>query len=181
MDRGRGAGAGGEPRALIAPAFADRLLSSAPPPVWYSVGPVATILVVQADPALRRAWTAALRDGGHAVLEVGDVTEGVRHAREGGIDAVILDSVDPSRSARALVDELERLPEPPPLVLVSSSPRAPEQSAHLGAAAFVPKPCSPDDVLHAVTRVVSGRPRSILGDLALDDDENTEKRRLDQL
>lgn len=105
------------------------------------------------------------------MLEVTDVAEGVRDAREGGIDAVVLDSIDPARSARALIEELQRLPEPPPLILVSSSPRAPEQSAHLGAAAFVPKPCVPDDVALAVEKVVSSRrPRSIV------DDEDTEKR-----
>lgn len=133
-----------------------------------------TILVVQADPALRGAWSESLRAHGHAVLEVGDVTEGVRHAREGGIDAVVLDSLDPARSARALIDELQRLPEPPPLILVSSSPQAPEQSAHLGAAAFVPKPCVPDDVALAVEKVVSSRrPRTFV------DDEDTDKRTRD--
>lgn len=105
------------------------------------------------------------------MLEVSDVAEGVQDAREGGIDAVVLDSLDPARSARALIEELQRLPEPPPLILVSSSPQAPEQSAHLGAAAFVPKPCVPDDVALAVEKVVSGRrPRTIV------DDEDTEKR-----
>lgn len=134
-----------------------------------------TILVVQADPDLRAAWTQALRDRGHAVLEVGDVAEGVRHAREGGIDVVVLDSIDPSRSAKALIDELQRLPEPPPLILVSSSPQAPEQSAHLGAAAFVPKPCLPEDVAAVADSVVSARPR------ALEDDEPTDRRLLDDL
>jgi DNA-binding response OmpR family regulator len=135
---------------------------------------VGTILVVQADPALRGAWSESLRAHGHAVLEVGDVTEGVRHAREGGIDAVVLDSLDPARTARALIDELQKLPEPPPLILVSSSPQAPEQSAHLGAAAIVPKPCAGDDVTLAVDKVVSSRrPRTFV------DDEDTEKRQRD--
>jgi DNA-binding NarL/FixJ family response regulator len=108
------------------------------------------------------------------VLEVPDVAEGVQNAREGGIDAVVLDSLEPARSARALIDELQRLPEPPPLILVSSSPRAPEQSAHLGAATFVPKPCAPEDVAHAVEKVVSSRrPRSIV------EDDDTEKHQRD--
>lgn len=134
-----------------------------------------TILVVQADPALRGAWSITLRAQGHAVLEAADIAIGVQHAREGGIDAVVLDSIDPARSARTLIDELERLPEPPPLILVSSSPQAPEQSAHLGAASFVPKPCAPDDVALAVDRVVSSRrPRSFV------DDDDTGKHRLDE-
>jgi DNA-binding response OmpR family regulator len=136
---------------------------------------VGTILVVQADPVLRAEWTELMRRRGHAVLEAGDIGVGVGHAREGGIDVVVLDSVDPSRSAKALIDELQRLPEPPPLILVSSSPTAPEQSAHLGAVAFVPKPCLAEDVVFAVDGVVSARPRGF------DDDEPTGRRRLDDL
>jgi DNA-binding response OmpR family regulator len=136
---------------------------------------VGTILVVQADPVLRAEWSEALRHRGHAVLEASDVAAGVAHAREGGIDLVVLDSLDPSRSAKALIDELQRLPEPPPLILVSSSPQAPEQSAHLGAVAFVPKPCAPDDVAAVADSVVSARPRGF------EDDEPTGRRRLDDL
>jgi CheY-like chemotaxis protein len=136
---------------------------------------VATILVVQADPVLRASWTSTLEACGHSVLAVKDVPLAVVRAREGGVDTVVLDTSDPDRSARALLEALQRLPEPPPLILVSSSPQAPEQSAHLGAAAFVPKPCLPDDVALAVEKVVSGRrPRSIV------DDEDTEKRRLSE-
>jgi len=123
-----------------------------------------TVLVVQADPRLIATWSSALRARGHAVLEVSEVAAAVERAREGGIDAVVLDSLDPSRSARALLDSLARLPEPPPLILVSSSPQAPELSARLGAAAFVPKPSSPDDIVAAVDRVVGGRPRVLLDD-----------------
>ncbi len=131
-----------------------------------------TILIVQADPELRLEWSAAIRLRGLAVVEVGDITEAVRHAREGGIDAVVLDSMDPARSARALIEELQRLPEPPPLILVSSSPQAPEQSAHLGAAAFVPKPCAPEDLAMVAEKLISARPRNIL-------DEDTERRMRD--
>ncbi|HVK78524.1 MAG TPA: response regulator [Kofleriaceae bacterium] len=126
------------------------------------------ILVVQADPALRESWSKALAARKYAVLAERDVPEAVARAREGGIDAVLLDSVEPGRSARTLIDELGRLPEPPPLILVSSSPKAPELSAHLGAAAFVPKPCSPDEVAGVVAGVVGARVRLI------PDDEPTE-------
>jgi two-component system OmpR family response regulator len=137
---------------------------------------VGTILVVEADVVLRSDWTRSLRERGHAVLEANDLADAVRHAREGGIDAVVLDSIDPARTARALIDELQRLPEPPPLILVSSSPTAPEQSAHLGAAAFVPKPCTGEDLARVAEGLVSARPRSILGD---DDDDTERLRRTD--
>ncbi len=118
-------------------------------------GLVATILVVQEDPILRASWSKLLETHGHEVLAEADVIEAVVRAREGGIDAVVLDTSDPGRSARTLLDELQRLPEPPPLILVSSSSKAPELSARLGAAAFVPKPCTPDEVAGVVAGVVN--------------------------
>jgi CheY-like chemotaxis protein len=119
------------------------------------IASVSTVLVVQPDPLLNDAWCQTLAVRGHEVLAVSGVIDGIQRAREGGIDVVVLDSVDPSRSARALIDELQRLPEPPPLILVSSSPHAPELSAHIGAAAFVPKPCEPDDLADEVQRVAT--------------------------
>ena len=122
------------------------------------------VLVVQADPALRASWGAALVGHGYAVLAEAEVGAAVERAREGGIDAVLLDSGEPARSARDLVDELGRLPEPPPVILVSSSPKAPELSAHLGAAAFVPKPCTDDELISVVDGVVGARVRRIVLD-----------------
>lgn len=120
---------------------------------------VATILLVQSDPALRGAWARALRTGHHAAIGVASLEEAIRHAREGGIDVVVFDGSGRERDGRALVEELDRLPEPPPMILVSSSPRAPELSAHLGAATFVPKPCTGEDIVAECERLSSRRPR----------------------
>jgi CheY-like chemotaxis protein len=52
------------------------------------------------------------------------------------------------------VRELDALPDAPPVVLVSGSPHAPEISARIGAAAFVPKPIEPGELAAVVDRVV---------------------------
>jgi DNA-binding NtrC family response regulator len=121
---------------------------------WY-IASVSTVLVVQPDPLLNEAWCQALAIRGHEVLAVSGVIDGIQRAREGGIDVVVVDSYDTSGAVSELVAELDRLPDAPPLILVSSSPHAPELSAHIGAAAFVPKPCEPDDLADEVQRVAT--------------------------
>ena len=118
-----------------------------------------TVLVITDDPALRRAWADALEAEQHAVVAVDGVAGAIGHAREGGIDLVVFDASARPQDGRLLMEALDRLPEPPPLVLVSSSPRGPELSAHLGAAAFVPKPCTDDDLAGECVRLLAGRPR----------------------
>lgn len=119
---------------------------------------MSTVLLVQADAVLHEQWADALTRNGHEVLSVRVIADGVLRAREGGIDVVVLDSPsDGDASTRELVSELERLPEPPPLVLISESPRAPELSAQVGAAGFLPKPCSTEDLTDLVMRVATAR------------------------
>lgn len=133
---------------------------------------MSTILVVQPDPELHGAWTEALTRSAHDVLGVRAVADAVSRAREGGIDVVVVDPAAGGDGAvRELVSELERLPEPPPIVLISESPDAPELSAQIGAAGFLPKPCSSEDVVEIVARVASAtvRPRPF-------DDETTAPR-----
>lgn len=134
---------------------------------------VPTILLVQPDSSLRSSWSDALEADGHSVLAEENVIDAVARAREGGIDAVVLDAADPGASARVLIDRLHRLPEPPPLILVSSSSQAPELSARIGAAAFVPNPCTGAELARAVGGVVNSYVRSAI------DDEDTRRNKFD--
>jgi DNA-binding NtrC family response regulator len=121
---------------------------------------MSTVLIIQPDLGLSGAWFEALAGNGHDVLSVRGVGEAVARVREGGVEAIVCDSNDDDEAAvRELMAELERLPEPPPLVLVSESPRAPELSAQIGAAAFLPKPCTAEDLIELVARVASARVR----------------------
>ena len=134
-----------------------------------------TVLLVQSDAILRGVWTRALQARHHAVIAAADLETAIGHAREGGIDLVVFDGSERAHDGRALIEELDRLPEPPPVILVSSSPRAPELSAHLGAASFVPKPCTSEDLVAECERLANGRTRRIL------EDEPTERRHFDDL
>jgi DNA-binding NtrC family response regulator len=123
---------------------------------WY-IASVSTVLVVQPDPLLNEEWCQTLAVRGHEVLAVSGVIDGIQRAREGGIDVVVVDSYDTSGAVSELVAELDRLPDAPPLILVSSSPHAPELSAHIGAAAF-----EPEDLADEVQRVATVRVRRLV-------------------
>ena len=133
----------------------------------------ATVLVITADADARGAWAAALEAERHAVISAASIEVGVGHTREGGLDAIVFDASDREHEGRALVAALDRLPEPPPLTIVSSSLRGPELSAHLGAAAFVPKRCTAADIVDECARLLGVRTWSDPG-LAIRPDTNRE-------
>ena len=128
---------------------------------WYSAR-VSTVLVVQPDPQLNDVWCRTLAARGHEVLSVRGVREGIERAREGGIDVIVVDAYGAEGPLAELVAELDRLPDAPPIILVSSSPQAPETSAHIGAAAFVPKPCDPNDLASEVQRIAGAAVRRLV-------------------
>jgi two-component system NtrC family response regulator len=133
---------------------------------------VSTVLVVEADPKLCRRWSSALELTGHTVLVAQRLTDGIHRVREGGIDLIFLDPGDGPKGLEYFVVALSRLPDPPPFILISSSPKAPEISAQVGAAAFLPKPCTGDDIVDLASRHASAPLRE-----PAHDDEPTEPRR----
>ncbi len=145
-----------------------RLFPSLHPPANLST--VSTVLVVQAHRDLNKDWCAAVEAAGHTVISAQGVADGVRRVREGGIDVILVDHWRSEGGLTEFVNELERLPDPPPFVLISDSPRAPEISARVGAAAFVPKPCSNDEIIKTVQRLGA---MPVRGDM---DDEPTQPR-----
>jgi DNA-binding response OmpR family regulator len=114
---------------------------------------VGSILVVQTDPAEQLA--AAIEAAGHSVQVVYSPREALPIARDGGIDVVVIDAYDPRVRIPELAKQIDALPDAPPIVLVSSSPHAPEISARIGATAFLPKPCEPSELVALVDRLVT--------------------------
>ena len=112
-----------------------------------------SILLVQTDPA--EPLLATIERGGYAVHVVYATSDAMPIAREGGIDLVVIDAYDPRVRIPELAKQIDALPDAPPIVLVSSSPHAPEISARIGATAFFPKPLDEEDLLAAVDRLVT--------------------------
>jgi DNA-binding NtrC family response regulator len=126
---------------------------------------VGSILLVEADPETCGRWSADLGIAGHAVQTATAMRDALSAIREGGIDVVVIDAYDPSVGVVELAAALERLPDTPPLVLVSSSPVAPEISARICAAHFLAKPCEPNELVDVVDRLLGHhRPVLVLDD-----------------
>ena len=81
--------------------------------------------------------------------------------RDGGIDVVVIEGHDACAGVGELARGLDALPDAPPIVLASGSPAAPEISARIGAAHFLPMPCDPDELVAVVGRLL-GRLRPVL-------------------
>lgn len=119
--------------------------------------PRATVLLVVGDPRTAAGWIEALEDARFVVIATDDVETAIGHTREGGIDLIGLDASDRPATGQRLLEALGRLPEPPPLLLASSSLRGPELSAQLGAAAFLPLPCEPIDLVDECEAILAAR------------------------
>jgi DNA-binding NtrC family response regulator len=108
---------------------------------------VGSILLVESDPDARERAGSAVRDAGHEPVIAISLREAFLLISEGGIDVVVIDSNDPRVGVVELVRSMEALPDAPPVVLISSSPHAPEISARIGAAAFLTKPYEPSELI----------------------------------
>lgn len=113
-----------------------------------------SILIVESDPDTRDRLGNALREAKHDVLLALTIGDAFLRLGEGGIDVVVIDSYDPRVGVIELVKSMNTLPDTPPVVLVSGSPHAPEISARIGAAAFLPKPLDPVELVSVVARLL---------------------------
>ena len=122
-----------------------------------------SILLVESDPETCELWSTALGAAGHAVLAATALKEALPLIRDGGIEVVVIDAYHLQQLSASVVElarGIQALPDAPPLILISSEPDAPELSARIGAATFLPKPCEPSEILNAVSALL-GRLRPV--------------------
>ncbi len=122
------------------------------------------MLIVDSSRELCESWSSALEVSGYSVLYACDISDGIRLVREGGIDLILLDPGEVSERIDEFVSSLGRLPDAPPFVLLSTSPTAPLISANIGAAGFLPKPCSRDEIVETVARFAAAPIQAVLED-----------------
>lgn len=129
-----------------------------------------SVLLVESDPETCERLGSPLRDAGHEVLIATTSQDAFLRASEGGIDVIVVDMYDPRGGIVELARSLNSLPDAPPIVLVSSSPDAPEISARIGAAAFLAKPCDPAELAAVIGRCTGkARPVRMFDDFQDDD------------
>ncbi len=138
----RRAGAPSQPQQLPAAAAPGALVGKRPP--GESAG---TVLVVDDEPAVRRAAELQLAAAGYRVLTAATGEAGLALARSARPDLILLDVVLPGLSGLDLARKLRRRPETRqiPFVYLTAKTQAAERldGFRVGAAAYVTKPFSP--------------------------------------
>ena len=114
-----------------------------------------SVVLVASDVELREAWRRELELDRHAIIVASTAASGLERLREGGIDLVLVD-LEVAGGIGPLLAGLERLPDAPPLVLISGKIEAPALSARVGAAAFVTKLDALEELAAVVRRVAAG-------------------------
>ena len=105
----------------------------------------------------------SLSNRGYSLLVAETAAAGEDRLREGGIDVVVVEYEIPG-GIEAFAQALERLPDPPPFVLVAGTAEAPVVSARLGAAALLTKPLSADDLIAVLQRMIRAAPTTSFDD-----------------
>lgn len=136
------------------------------PPTPESDVPLANLLVIEDDAAIRRGLVDALRFGGYAVAEAADGRAGLDAALAGTFDLVLLDILMPKLDGLEVLAELRRARPALPVIFLTA--RGQEQDRvkglRLGADDYVVKPFSVGELtarVEAVLRRSAERPCGI--------------------
>lgn len=119
---------------------------------------MARILIVDDSPADLRFLEAALRPGNHFVTSVSDPARVEETALRERPELLMIDIVMPERSGYEVVRSLRRMPELSDMKVIFVSSKGNETDVRWGlrqgAADYVVKPYTPDEVLGIVARHV---------------------------
>jgi response regulator RpfG family c-di-GMP phosphodiesterase len=103
---------------------------------------VTPVLVVDDDPAARRATCRVLKQAGYSVQEAGSVGEARRALGRGGIGVLVLDVFLPDESGIELLRQLKREQAEVDVIMLTGCPakRDMNEAIQLGATSFLKKP-----------------------------------------
>ncbi len=117
------------------------------------------VLVVDDEPDLVEIMMLALRGDGFAVVGACDGIEALGRIKHACPDAILLDLNMPRMDGWEVLKRLREMQTPKPIrvVVLTGSERATAGRDHVldaGAAAFLAKPCAPDEVVRTIRRVL---------------------------
>jgi len=114
------------------------------------------VLVVEDDADLRTLMWRIFADGRHEVAMAADGAEGIEKIHSLRPELVVLDIVLPGLDGWAVLRSLQKLPAPPPVVMLSvhSHSEMYARAAEAGVAAYIEKPFSVVELLSTCERVV---------------------------
>lgn len=113
------------------------------------------VLVVEDDAGIRTSFAAILRGAGYKVAEAEDGLVALEQLRSRRVGAVVLDVLMPGLDGLDLLDKLD---DPPPVVLVTAHDYDPEVMARRSKVSlYLQKPVPPANLLEAVAQAISAR------------------------
>jgi DNA-binding response OmpR family regulator len=139
------------------------------------------ILVAEDDPELTEYLRRVLEEESHTVVSVGDGGAAVKAGYEQHFDAIVLDVMLPHLDGFEVTRRLRRSKITTPILLLTArdADRDIVRGLDAGADDYITKPFSFDVLLarlRARTRVASGEPQLVCGDLVLDLDRHEASR-----
>ncbi len=115
------------------------------------------VLLVDDDPDILEAMAELFGDSYRVLVAPNGLVALEILSRE-QVDAVVLDLMMPLMDGATLIKELRDRRQAVPVVLLSASRDLPGAPARFGASGYCTKPCSPDEILAEVARVLDEPP-----------------------
>jgi len=114
------------------------------------------VLVVEDDPDLRTLMWRVFADGRHEVAMAADGGDAIEMVHSLRPELVVLDLVLPGLDGWAVLRSIQKLPAPPPVVMLSvhSHSEMYARAAEAGVAAYIEKPFSVVELLSTCERVL---------------------------
>jgi two-component system, cell cycle sensor histidine kinase and response regulator CckA len=125
--------------------------------VMSAENPVATILVVDDEPSVRKLVVGILRAARYRVLQASSGEEGleVHGAHRGQVDLVVSDVMMAGITGPDMIDRLRKKGEKVPVLFISGHPTSALAQAGLGKAeTFLAKPFSPSQLKAVVAALL---------------------------
>ncbi len=118
------------------------------------------VVIVEDEDAIRRAIVDALRISGYQTVEAADGATGLREARRGGVDLVLLDLLLPQMDGFEVLEELRVTHPALPVIILTARGSEDDRVRGLrgGADDYVVKPFSARELLARVEAVLRRSP-----------------------
>ena len=115
------------------------------------------VLIVDDDPDIRSGMDLAFRGEGAATSAVGDGNSAVLSVQGERPDLIVLDMMLPQRSGFLVLEKVQALPDPPPVIMVTANQgkRHMAYAQTMGVRAYMVKPVPLQRLLDTAARLLA--------------------------